>query len=92
MDIKIKCPRCSGINTEITDILQTHIWDEDYYKRKIHLVGEKEKISKSSDNVIFRCFCAPCEKYFTAMVKMQITAENIITSCSKLDDELKDMY
>ena len=74
----MKCPYCGKVNTHAYKVDKVCIWDDEFYECMKKEFGENRLKSGSSDNVIYRCHCNECEKYFSAMVEMEISVKNIV--------------
>ena len=63
----MKCPYCGKLNTHAYQVDEVCIWDDKFYECMKKEFGENRLKSGSSDNVIYRCYCNECEKYFNIL-------------------------
>ncbi len=65
----IRCPYCGeNTNTRTIAALRTHLWDDEEVKEFKSYFKEEIPITDTCDNVVYKCKCENCNKYFSALI------------------------
>lgn len=71
----MECPHCGSTNTYKWKIVKATILDDSAYEAIEKEFGESRLLYTSTDNVIYRCKCNDCAKYFVTMAALEVKAK-----------------
>lgn len=75
----MKCPHCGSYNTYTWHFESASIHDDSIYEAQEKESVENRMLSKSADNVVYRCKCADCGKYFASMALLEVKTKKVIS-------------
>lgn len=82
---EIKCCYCGSTDTHVWKLERCSIYSDDIRKMLFEQFGDRTSLSNRSDNIIYRAKCNCCDKYFSAMFRVNIDVREVVVKEESTD-------